>query len=219
MKNIFLFASALLLLAVPTLAQEFEIKQYNVKATVNLEAHAVEVQAKMRLVNLSGRELADKVLLGTGSKPRLSFFLHNKAKVTAMAVNGASVQFRTGEPLRLPLITVGTDITTAYASAPEFDVEITYSIPSTDRSQTLHVSSSESYALPNSFWVPVNHNPYAEHGADTAPFTLTVNASGGKVISSGNRTSDNSFEQALATQPFFFVGHYEVTTVTAAWFG
>lgn len=220
MKKLLLFVSALMFLTVSVFAQEFEIKSYDIKATVNLDAHAVDVQAKMRVVNLSGREVADKVLLGTGNKPRLTFLLHNKAKVSAMAVNGASVQFRTGEPVRLPMISVITDITTGFASAPEFDVDLTYSIPSTDRSQTLHVSTSESYALPNGFWFPVYHNPFgvqqADHGADTAPFKLTVIAPSGKVISSGTRTNDNTYEQALATQPFFFVGDHEVTTVSAA---
>ncbi len=216
MKNLFLFVSALWFLMVPTLAQEFEIKNYDVKVTVNQDAHVVEVQAKLRLVNLSGRELADKVLLSTTNKPRLSFYLHNKAKVTAMSVNGATVPFKTGEPPRLPMITVATDITTSFASAPEFDVELTYSIPATDRSQTLHISTAESYALPNGFWVPMNHNPYADHGVDTAPFTLTINAPGSKIISSGTRTGDNVYEQTLAAQPFFFVGNYDVTTVTAA---
>ncbi len=216
MKYLFLFVSALWFSLVPTLAQEFEIKTYDVKATVNQDAHVMDVQAKLRLVNLSGRELADKVLLSTTNKPRLSFYLHNKAKVTAMSVNGATVQFKTGEPPRLPLITVATDITTSFAAAPEFDVEMTYSIPATDRSQTLHISTAESYALPNGFWVPMNHNPYADHGVDTAPFTLTINAPGGKIISSGTRTSDNVYEQSLAAQPFFFMGNYDVTAVTAA---
>ncbi len=216
MKKSLLFLLTIVCLSTTIYAQEFEIKNYDVKASVNQDAHTVEVQAKLRLVNLSGRELADKVLLATTNKPRLSFYLHNKAKVTAMSVNGAPVQFKTGEPPRLPLITVATDITTSFASAAEFDVELTYSIPATDRSQTLHVSTNESYALPNGFWVPINHNPYADHGVDTAPFTLTVNAPGSKIISSGTRTSDNVYEQTLATQPFFFVGNYDVTTVTAA---
>ena len=216
MKKLLLFVSALWFLMVPTLAQEFEIKNYDVKVTVNQDAHLVEVQAKLRLVNLSGRELADKVLLSTTNKPRLSFYLHNKAKITTMSVNGAAVPFKTGEPPRLPLITVATDITTGFASAPEFEVELTYSIPTTDRSQTLHISTAESYALPNAFWVPMNHNPYADHGVDTAPFTITVNASGSKIISSGVRSGENVYEQTLAAQPFFFVGNYDVTAVTAA---
>lgn len=216
MKKSLLFLLTIACLSTPLWAQEFEIKNYDVKATINQDAHVVEVQAKLRLVNLSGRELADKVLLSTTNKPRLSFYLHNKAKVTAMSVNGATVQFKTGEPPRLPLITVATDITTSFASAPEFDVEMTYSIPATDRSQTLHISSAESYALPNAFWVPMNHNPYADHGVDTAPFTLTINAPGGKIISSGVRSSENVYEQTLAAQPFFFVGNYDVTAVTAA---
>ncbi|HEX4945340.1 MAG TPA: tetratricopeptide repeat protein [Blastocatellia bacterium] len=216
MKKIPILLLTILCLFTTIRAQEFEIKNYDVKATVNRDAHVVEVQTKLRLVNLSGRELADKVLLATTNKPRLSFYLHNKAKVTAMSVNGATVQFRTGEPPRLPLITVATDITSSFASAPEFDVELTYAIPSTDRSQTLHVSTGENYALPNGFWVPMNHNPYADHGVDTAPFTITVNAPGSKIVSSGNRTSDNVYEQTLAAQPFFFAGNYDVTSVTAA---
>ncbi len=216
MKKSLLFLLFLVCLSTTLWAQEFEIKKYDVNATVNQDAHVVEVQAKLRLVNLSGRELADKVLLSTTNKPRLSFYLHNKAKVTAMSVNGATVQFKTGEPPRLPLITVATDITTSFASAPEFDVEMTYSIPATDRSQTLHISAAESYVLPNAFWVPMNHNPYADHGVDTAPFTLTVNAPGSKIISSGVRSGENVYEQTLAAQPFFFVGNYDVTNVTAA---
>lgn len=223
MKKLLLLVFALWVLLLSAFAQgvdarrpEFEIKSYDVKATVKQETHQVEVQTKLRLVNLSGPELANQVLISSTNKPSLSFYLHNKAKVTAMSINGNAVQFRTGEPPRLPLITVATDITSAYASAQEFDVEMTYIIPSSDRSQTLHISTAESYALPNAFWVPMNHNPYADHGVDTAPFTITINAPGSKIISSGVRNSENVYEQTLAAQPFFFVGNYDVTNVTAA---
>ena len=56
-------------------AQEFEIKKYDVNAKLNIEGRALEVTAKLRLVNLSPLDLADRILLSTDNKPRLSFFL------------------------------------------------------------------------------------------------------------------------------------------------
>ena len=215
MKKLLLFVAALILLTVTAFAQEFEIRNYDLKAKITPEANAVEVTAKMRVINLNGKELVDKLLLGTGDKPRLSFFLNSKTKVNAMKIGGVEVPFKTSEQPRLGVMSVSTDITSASASLPEFDVELNYVINS-ERGAGLRISSSESYLLPGSFWVPVNHNPYAEHGADTAPFTLNVTAPAGKIISSGNRKDENTFEQSLAAQPFFFTGNYEVATVNAA---
>jgi len=193
------------------LAQEFEIKKYEINARVVPAELKVDVQAKLRLVNLSDPALADKVLLSTADRPRLSFYLNPKAKVTEMKVNGAAAAFKTSEDVRNSLQRVGTEITTAIASARELEVDFVYSLPAADRSPALHVSSGESLLLPSSFWVPVVHTPYAEHGADTAPMSLTVVVPAGlKVVSSGIRKSENSFEQSLAAQPFFVVGDYDV---------
>ncbi len=215
MKRFIFFVAALILLTVSASAQEFEIRSYDLKAKIVPEANTVEVSAKMRVINLNGKELVDKLLLGTGDKPRLSFFLNPKTKVSAMKVNGADVAFKTLENPRLGLMSVFADITSAIAGQPEFDVEISYAINS-EKGVGQKISGTETYLLPNSFWVPVNHTPYADHAADTAPFTLTVTTPSGKIVSSGNRKEDNSFEQSLAAQPFFFVGNYEVATVNAA---
>ncbi len=215
MKKLLLFFVALILLTVTAVAQEFEIRNYDLKAKIVPEANAVEVNAKMRLINLNGKELVDKLLLGTGDKPRLSFFLNPKIKVSSMKINGAEAAFKTSENPRLGLMSVYADITSSIALLPEFEVEISYVINS-ERGVGLRISGSESHLLPNSFWIPVSHTPYAEHGADTAPFMLNVTAPSGQVISSGNRKDENTFEQSLAAQPYFFAGNYEVTTATAA---
>lgn len=213
MNRLFACLVFAVLLASTCLAQEFEIKKYEINARVVPAELKVDVQAKLRLVNLSDVSLADKVLLSTAERPRFSFFINLKAKVTEMKVNGATVPLKTVEDLRNNLLRVSTDITTAIATARELEVDFVYSIPAADRSTSLHVSSGESYLLPNGFWVPTVHTPYAEHGADTAPVSLTVNAPAGlKVISSGIRKSENSFEQSMATQPFFIVGDYDVVT-------
>ncbi len=215
MKRLLLSVTALILLAVSTFAQEFEIRNYDLKAKIAPEANAVEVSAKMRLINLNGKELVDKLLLGTGDKPRLSFFLNPKTKVSAMKIAGVDVAFKTFDQPRLGLMSVFADLTSTSASLPEFEVEISYVINS-ERGVGLRISDSESYLLPNSFWVPVSHTPYADHGADTAPFTLNVTTPSGKIISSGNRKDEHTFEQSLAAEPFFFAGNYEVTTANAA---
>jgi tetratricopeptide (TPR) repeat protein len=213
MNRFLLCLAVFITLTTTALAQEFEIKKYDLNARIVPEEYKVDVKARLRMVNTSGPDLADKILLSTNDKPRLSYYLHAKAKVEAMKVNDASVTFKTSEDVRNSLLRVFTDITTTIAAAREFDVEFTYSVPSVDRSTSLYVSNGESLLLPASFWVPVIHTPYADHGADTAPVSMTVTApSGLKVVSSGIRKSENAFEQSMAAQPFFVAGDYEVVT-------
>jgi Tfp pilus assembly protein PilF len=208
-KTLFCLVS-ILTLATSAFAQEFEIRKYDLNARIILDQQKVEVQAKLRLVNLSGPDLAEKILI-SNDKPRMTFFLHPKAEVSAMKIGESSAQFRTSEDARNNLLRVYVEMTTALAGMREFDVELAYSIPSTDRSAALHISTGESFLLPASFWAPVTHTPYADHGADTAPYTLTVTApSGMKIVSSGIRKSENSFEQSMAAQPFIIIGDYDV---------
>ncbi len=212
MKKILFSSIALLFFASSVFAQEFEIRKYEINVAIKPEEQKVDVQAKLKLVNLSDPSLADNILLAT-DKPRFSFYLNAKAKVTEMKVGGESVQLKTSEDVRSNLLRVYTDLTTVIARAREFDVDFVYSIPSADRGTSLHVSTGDSYLLPQSFWVPVYHTPYVEHGADTAPFSLTVTAPAGqKIVSSGIRKSENSFEQSMAAQPFVIVGDFEVLT-------
>jgi len=212
MKKIFFSLVFTSLFASFALAQEFEIKKYDLNARVVPEEQKVDVQAKLRLVNLSGPDLAERILLSPDNKPRMAFLLNPKAKVETMKINGAAAQPKT-EDARNNLLRVYVDITSGIAGLREFDVDFTYSIPAADRSPALHVSSEETALLPASFWFPVAHNPYADHGPDTAPFSLTVTAPAGlKIISSGVRKSENSFEQSLAALPFFIAGNYDVVS-------
>lgn len=198
-------------LAIAAMAQEFEIKNYDLTARVLPDEQKVEVIAVLNLVNLSGPDLADRILLSSSEKPRLSFYLNPKAQVASLKINGAAVAVKSTEDVRNNLLRVSTEIGSTIASARELTAEFAYTISSVDRSAALHVSSAESFILPNSFWVPVVHTPYAEHGADTAPMKISVTAPAGlKIVSSGVRKSENSFEQSLAVQPFFIVGDYEM---------
>ncbi|MCI0664568.1 MAG: hypothetical protein L0220_26205 [Acidobacteria bacterium] len=213
MKKTFLCTILLLFAHSPALAQEFEIKKYEIDARVLPEEFKVAVQARLRMVNLSSPDLADKILLAGESRPRLSFFLNLNAKVESMKFNAADVPVSTSEDQRNKLQRVFTQLTTTMASTREFDIELAYSINTTERNAAVHVSRDEVFLLPASFWVPVVHTPYADHGADTAPLSIKVEVPAGlKVVSSGIRKNENSFEQTLATQPFFFAGDYEVIT-------
>jgi hypothetical protein len=216
MKRILFALFLLTFISVSLYAQEFEIKKYDVHAKINLAARSFEVTTKLRLVNFLPPDLADRILLSPNNKPRLTFFLNDKAKLGALTVNGAAVTPKTADDPRNKTLRVSIDITTTIAELREMDVEMTYTLPSSERGSSSHVSTSESFLLPASFWVPVVHTPYIEHGADTAPMSLTVALPEGapkglKVVSSGQRKSDTSFEQPLAAQPFFFVGDYDVT--------
>ena len=194
-------------------AQEFEIKQYNLNARVDVATQSVEVQARLQMVNLSGKDLLDKLLLAGEDKPRLTFFLNSKTKVASLSINGAPASVKTAEDLRNSLLRVSTDITSLIASAREFEVALNYNISALERTPYLRISAGESFLLPPSYWFPVVHTPAGDHGADTAPFTLTVAAPAGqKVVSSGIRKSENSFEQSLAALPFFIVGDFETVS-------
>lgn len=211
MKKLFFASIALALFASTAIAQEFEVKKYEINVTIKPEDLKVDVQAKLQLVNLSEPNLADRILLDA-NKPRISFYANLKTQFTSMKVNGQPVTFKTSEE-RGNVLRVFTDMTTAIAATREVEVEFVYSLPAADRGIGLHVANGESYLLPQSFWVPTPHTPFAEHGADTAPFTLTVTApAGSKIVSSGIRKGENSFEQSMAAQPFVIVGDYEVIT-------
>src|SRR5262245_37163475 len=95
MKKLFFCAIFILPLSSIAFAQEFEIKKYDINARVVPEEQKVDLQAKLRMVNLSDPDLGERILLSPESKPRMSFFLTPKAKVEAMKVNGAAVQFKT----------------------------------------------------------------------------------------------------------------------------
>ena len=175
MMNKLIFCSiSILLLSSIAFAQEFEIKKYEIDARVLPEEQKVAARAKLRLVNLSDPELAERILLSPDNKPRLSFYLNPKAAIEAMKVNGAAVQPKTAEDPRNNLARVYVEMTSAMMGLREFDVDLDYSIPATDRGAALHVSGEETFLLPASFWVPVTHTPYADHGADTAPFSTLM---------------------------------------------
>jgi tetratricopeptide (TPR) repeat protein len=213
MKKTFLCTILFLLSSSLALAQEFEIKKFEINARVIPEEFKVNVQTRLRMVNLSPPDLADKILLAGESKPRLSLFLNLNAKVESMKVNEAAVPVNTSEDQRNKLQRVFTEMTTTIAATREFDLDLAYTINTAERNAALHVSRDEIFLLPASFWVPVVHTPYADHGADTAPMSIKVDAPAGlKIVSSGIRKSENSFEQSMAAQPFFFAGDYEVIT-------
>ncbi|MBL8188997.1 MAG: hypothetical protein JNK38_13380 [Acidobacteria bacterium] len=212
LKRLFLFSLVLLGSTGVAIAQEFEVKKYELNVTIKPEELKADVQAKLRLVNLSDPNLADRILLDS-NKPRFAFYINLKAAITEMKVNGAPATFKTNEELRSNLLRVYTDLTTEIASARELEVDFTYSLPAADRGIGLRIAAGESYLLPQSAWVPTPHTPFADHGADTAPFSLTVNAPAGlKVVSSGIRKSENSYEQSMAGQPFVIVGDYDMVT-------
>jgi hypothetical protein len=213
MKKTFFVCVFLALCSSFAFAQEFEIKRYDINARINVETRSLEITAKLRLVNLSPPDLADRILLSSDNKPRVAFFLNEKAKLNTMSVNGAAITPKTAEDVRNRALRVSADMTATLAAAREFEVEFNYTLPSAERSSSLHISSSETFVLPASFWVPVVHTPYAEHGADTAPVALTVTAPKNlKVASNGIRKSETTFDQPLAAQPFFIVGDYDITT-------
>ena len=119
LKNTIRTVLLLMAISIGASAQEFEIKNYDLAVRMQPEEQKVEVTATLSLVNLSGADLADRILLSTSNRPRYSFFLNLKAQVTSMKVNGTAVQFKAAEDLRNNLLRVSTDITGTIASSRE----------------------------------------------------------------------------------------------------
>lgn len=211
MKRLVFALLALCSLSARAHAQEFEVKQYDLNARVDGRAHLVEVQARLQLVNLSPPDLLDKLLLAGEDKPRLTFFLNPKSKVASLTIGGNNVPIKTAEDPRNNLLRVSTEMNSAITSARELEVTFSYTIDAKDRTPFMRVSDGESFLLPPSFWFPVVHTPFGDHGADTAPFRINVTPPAGqKVVSSGIRKSETSFEQSLAALPFFIAGDFDV---------
>src|SRR5215475_8831176 len=129
MKKLFFCAIFILPLSSIAFAQEFEIKKYEINARVVPEEQKVDLQAKLRMVNLSDPDLGERILLSPDNKPRMSFFLAPKAKVEAMKVNGAAAQPKTAEDARNNLMRIYIEMTSAIIGQPELEVDLTYSIP------------------------------------------------------------------------------------------
>ncbi|HMZ79051.1 MAG TPA: tetratricopeptide repeat protein [Acidobacteriota bacterium] len=183
-------------------AQDFEVLRYDVTASLQPVANAVDVKATLSLVNQTtqGQSATDLILR-----------LNKDAKVTALLLNGATTEFTQKEDPRLTGVSiVSAQLVKSVPPAGKLEAVLQYTLTVKESNQYSAITPGDCLLLPESYWIPVVHTPFTSHGADTAPYTLTVTLAGdGDILSEGERKGDGKtvmFTQTLNSQPWLMVG-------------
>jgi tetratricopeptide (TPR) repeat protein len=168
---------------------------------------SVNVQQTERTLNAVATISAINV--GTGSGRTLTLRLDKRATVKSVTVGGAAATFRGGPP-RGELQQFEILLPASVAPNGAVTAAVTYVFPVESNTGRLAISPIATQFLPSSSWYPTPNTAFSAHGADTAPFRLTVNLP--NVVSSGTEKagpSGISFEQTIHGQPFFVQGDWE----------
>jgi Tfp pilus assembly protein PilF len=185
-------------------AQEVEVDRYNINARIDTAASAVDVRASLSISNL-----------GQSSKSDLYFRLTKMAKVTGATVNGGTATVKTSDDRRVTTLSqVVISAPTPIEAGGKATVEVNYRIEAPESTQLIHIYPGEVLLAPGTVWVPMPTTMFTQYGATTAPFTLTVSASGGnlRAYSSGAAKGDaqtSTFEQSLNSLPLVVGGSFD----------
>lgn len=159
---------------------------------------------------LNGTATISAINVGTVPGSTFTVRLHSKASIKAASVAGASAAFRNAAETRGDLQRIVITLPASVAANGATSVTINYLLPVEGNTGLSAISPISSQFLPLSFWYPMPSTPFTLRGADTAPFTLSVNMP--NVVSSGvekTAGSSTAFEQPLYGQPFFVQGDWE----------
>lgn len=180
----------------------WQVQKYDITATLpaseadrNLTAKAV-----LTLKNIS-----------SGGANSLTLRISKDATISAVTVNGATVDFSKREEkvteaeslqkisVRVPSVASGGNLTAA----------IDYKLNVKENSGLNALSPGGSQFLPLSFWYPTPTSWYFSRSGDSAPFSMKVNSANGLTVLSSGAESASAFDQKLADQPFFIAGNWD----------
>ena len=159
---------------------------------------------------LNARAIVSVLNVGRGSGSTLTLRISSKAEIKSVSVGGASAGYRLTPETRGGAQRVTITLPGAVAPNGTAAATVDYRLPVEENSGVAALSPVGSQFLPLSLWYPSPNTSLAIHGADYAPFRLTV--SGANAVSSGAEKSangDSVFEQTLHAQPFFVVGSWD----------
>lgn len=181
----------------------WKVSRYDINATVPQSDRNLVVRATVSAKNV-----------GTAAGTTMTLRLTPSATVKAAKANDAETTFRSRTEGLGSLQTVVVNIPSTAVDSM-VNVTLEYQIPVLTNSPSAALSPLNSQLLPlfsddpKSLWYPTPANPYWPRGWDTAPVRLSVTTNGEQVVSSG-KTSSNTFEQSLNSQPFFVTGNWDV---------
>ncbi|MEM4251780.1 MAG: tetratricopeptide repeat protein [Candidatus Bathyarchaeia archaeon] len=113
-----------------------------------------------------------------------------------------------GDERLTELANITVDLPKPLAPAATAQVSFTYALELKESTALASITASEALLLPESFWVPLVHTPFATYGPDYAPVRLTATADGLRVVGDGRRV-DGSYEQGYASQTLLIAGNYD----------
>jgi tetratricopeptide (TPR) repeat protein len=159
---------------------------------------------------LNARAIVSVRNVGRGSGSSLTLRINSKAEIKSVNVGGATASYRLTPETRGGAQRVTITLPSAVAPNATTTATVDYHLPVEENSGVAALSPVGSQFLPLSLWYPSPSTSLAVHGADYAPFRLTV--SGANAITSGVEKSangDSIFEQTLHALPFFVVGSWD----------
>lgn len=179
----------------------WQAQKYDISATLpQSEADRnLAVKAKIDVKNVSAQPASTLTLrIGSG------------AEITAVNINGSTVDFTKGEE-KINSATSLQRIILRIPSVPPngtASVTVDYKFNVKENSGLNAISPVGSQFLPTSFWYPTPNSWYFARGADFAPVLLQVQGGGQTIVASGTE-SGGAFDQKLNSQPFFVSGSWD----------
>ncbi|CAN5829740.1 hypothetical protein BH20ACI4_BH20ACI4_02600 [soil metagenome] len=161
--------------------------------------------------NFTAKAVLNLKNISTNPTTSLTLRISQSAEVSAITINGASVDFSKREEkineasslqkisIRVPSVQPNANITAT----------VDYKLNVKENSGLNALSFAGSQFLPLSFWYPTPTSWYYARGGDYAPYTLKVNPADGLTVLASGAESGNSFDQKLYGQPFFIAGSWD----------
>lgn len=191
----------LLLCAKTALAQDYDILRFDINAQLDGSSHTVQVQAQLQIRNVTtqGR---------TGQSA--TFKVNKNARVSSVKVDGAEAVFKQkGDERLTELANITVDLPKPLAPNATAEVFFIYALELKETTALASVTANETMLLPESFWVPLVHTPFATYGPDYAPVRLIATVGDGLRVVGDGRKVDGAYEQSYASQPLLLAGNYD----------
>ncbi|MFL6373627.1 MAG: hypothetical protein ACJ73D_03065 [Pyrinomonadaceae bacterium] len=142
----------------------------------------------------------------------LTLRISPNADVTAVSVNGASVEPVKGEEKTAAGSTLQRLALRIPAVAPSAEVTATvdYKLTVKENSALGELSPIETVFLPLSFWYPTPNNWYFAKGADAAPVSMKITSLQGTQVVTAGAGGGGGFISGINGEPFLISGNWDV---------
>jgi hypothetical protein len=185
---------------------DFDIVRSDVTVTLKPTTFSADVTAKVQLVNYTKDATATSLTLR----------LTKAAKLNAFSVNGTAASTEERKQPGSDQQTYAMYSATSLAAIPPggtVTATMQYTLTFKESTNFAAITPGDCVLLPEANWTPFVHPTQTAHGADTAPYTLTVTgADANDIQSDGARTDAGgaaTFTQTLAGRPWLVASSFD----------